>query len=80
MQKLIEVRAEVNSKGIQPIYQLYHVETPRGVMLHVIFNMLYSLSMEHASADDQENLLHQKAIFELACEEETKSPSIYSEH
>ena len=81
MQTLKEVRASVQAEGIQTIYQRYQVNSPHGVMLRVVFNLLYDQAYAAASTDDaKELLMYQKAIYELAAEEQIKNPSTYSAH
>jgi len=87
MQTLIEARARVKREGINKIYNLYQVRKPKSVMLHVLFNLvhneLWSRAVASKDQDYKERLAYQRAIFELASEEEMKrfkNPSIQPGH
>lgn len=80
MESLITARKNVQAQGIQSFYKLYSVGTPKEVMLQVIFNITWSQAWKNANPEEKESLRTQRAIFELACEEQIKNPSTYSTH
>jgi len=73
MQTLIEARARVKKQGIQKILKLYHVRDRKSLMLHVLFNIMYSEGLEKARStndiDYKDRLQYQRAVFELASED-----------